>query len=144
MLSSFHDDDLVREAVLAGAAGYILKGGSTAELVRALRVAAQGATPLDPVVAGRVLSIMRRSTQRGNPFADLTRREMEILALLSQGRTNAEIAAVLAMSEKTVRNHVSAILSKLRVENRVSAAMYASQNRIQDYVAEGAGGDAKP
>ena len=137
MLSSFHDDDLIREAVQAGATGYILKGGSTTELIRALRAVAQGAASLDPAVAVRVLTIMRQDAQRGNPFAGLTRREMEILALLSRGKTNGEIADALTMSEKTVRNHVSAILAKLDVENRFAAAMFATQNRIQDYIHAG-------
>ena len=136
MLSSFVDDELLTDAIQAGAAGYVLKSVGTQELVRALQAVARGESSLDPAVTHRVMDLMRRRAQQGNPFADLTKREIVVLHLISQGKTNAEIATKLFLSEKTVRNHVSTIMAKLNVTNRVEAATLALRKRIENYLPE--------
>jgi DNA-binding NarL/FixJ family response regulator len=132
MLTSYPDDDLIGDAIHAGAVGYVLKKVGTTELIRALEAARQGAASLDPAVTRRVLSMVRDGSQPANPFRELTERELMVLRLLAQGKTNREIAEVLVLSEKTVRNHVSTILDKLGVANRVEAATYAVQHRLSD------------
>ena len=134
MLTSYVDDALITEAIQAGAAGYILKGVGTDQLVRALEAVRAGEALLDPAITQRVLTMMRQQGPKGNPFAELTKREIAVLALVTQGKTNKEIAGKLVLSEKTIRNHVSTILSKLPVSNRVEAAMFSMQNHIQDYL----------
>lgn len=134
MLTSFVDDVLINEAIQAGAAGYILKGVSTDQLIRALDAVRAGEALLDPAITQRVLAMLRQEGPRGNPFAELTKREMSVLALVTRGKTNLEIAAELVLSEKTIRNHVSIILSKLSVSNRVEAAMFATHNHIDDFL----------
>lgn len=134
MLSSFVDDALLADAIQAGAAGYVLKNVGTQELVRALEAVGRGEASLDPAVTHRVLEMMRRRTQQGNPFADLTKREIVVLHQISLGKTNSEIASSLFLSQKTVRNNVSIIMSKLNVANRVEAATLALRNRIETYL----------
>jgi two-component system, NarL family, response regulator DevR len=134
MLSSFVDDNLIAQVIQAGAVGYVLKDVGTGELLRALEAVRQGAALLDPAITRRVMAMMRQRDQQSNPFADLTRRELMILHLVSQGKTNAEIALELVLSEKTVRNHLSIVLSKLSLGNRVEAATFALQKRINDYL----------
>lgn len=136
MLTSFVDDELIADAIQAGAVGYVLKRGGTAELLQALEAVRQGAALLDPDVTRRVLAMMRRKDETSNPFRDLTGRELEVLSLIAQGKTNAEIADAFILSEKTVRNHVSSILDKLGLVNRVEAATFAVQHRLQDYLNE--------
>jgi two-component system, NarL family, response regulator DevR len=134
MLSSFVDDNLIAQVIQAGAVGYVLKDVGIGELLRALEAVRQGAALLDPAITRRVMAMMRQRDQQSNPFADLTRRELMILHLVSQGKTNAEIALELVLSEKTVRNHLSIVLSKLSLGNRVEAATFALQKRINDYL----------
>lgn len=132
MLTSYADDELIADAIAAGAMGYVLKQGGTDELVRALEAVRLGAASLDPGITRRVLAMMReqgRST--ADPFKDLTEREIEVLALLAEGKSNGQIADDLVLSEKTVRNHVSVILDKLGLANRVEAATYATRHNIQ-------------
>jgi DNA-binding NarL/FixJ family response regulator len=134
MLTSFVDDSLIAEAIQAGAAGYVLKGVGTDELIRALNAVRTGDALLDPAITRRVLAMMRQQSPQKNPFAELTKREMSILSLLAQGKTNMEIANDLTLSEKTIRNNVSIILSKLDVSNRIEAAMFAMEHHINDYL----------
>ena len=134
MLTSFVDDHLISEAIQAGASGYVLKGVSTDELLRALDAVRKGEALLDPAITRKILGIMRHISPKSNPFAELTKREMMVLSLLAKGKTNREIAGDLVVSEKTIRNNVSIILSKLGADNRIEAAMFAIENRIQDYV----------
>ena len=129
MLTSFVDDRLIAEAIQAGAVGYVLKGVSTDELVRALDAVREGGALLDPAITRRVLSLMRHQHPEENPFTELTKRERAVLSLVAQGKTNREIAEKLVISEKTVRNNVSIILSKLGIANRIEAAMFAIENR---------------
>lgn len=134
MLTSFADDELIANAVQAGAVGYVLKQAGTGELVRALDAVRQGAALLDPSVTRRVLALMRQhGEQKPDPFKDLTERELDVLRLLAEGKNNAEIAEALVLSDKTVRNHVSIILDKLQASNRVEAATYATRHNILNY-----------
>ena len=138
ILTSFADDELVLRAIQAGAVGYVLKEADTDELLRAVRAASRGEAVLDPATTarlfGQVRQLQRQSDQ--NAFRDLSEREFEVLVELTRGKTNAEIAAVLSLSEKTVRNHVSAILEKLQLSNRVELATYAVEHRIFDKLGE--------
>ena len=129
MLTSFVDDDLIAEAIQAGAVGYVLKGVSTDELVRALNAVREGGALLDPAITRRVLQLMRHQQPEENPFTELTKRERAVLSLVAEGKTNREIAEKLVISEKTVRNNVSIILSKLGLANRIEAAMFAIKNQ---------------
>jgi len=134
MLTSFANDELIAAAIQAGAVGYVLKQGGTSELVRTLDAVRHGAAMLDPAVTRRVLAMMRQQGEnKPDPFRDLTEREIDVLCLLAEGKSNAEIAEVLVLSDKTVRNHISVILDKLRVSNRVEAATYAVEHDIHNY-----------
>ncbi len=134
MLTSYANDELIVEAIQAGAVGYVLKQVGTAELIRALEAVRQGAASLDPSITQRVLAMMRQRTEpTPDPFHELTEREIDILRLLATGKSNLEIAKALSLSEKTVRNHVSIILSKLHLNNRVEAATFAVQHDLQAY-----------
>lgn len=134
MLTSFADDDLIADAIQAGAVGYVLKQAGTGELIRTIDAVRQGVALLDPSITRRVLAMMRRHSEvKTDPFKELTKRETEILRLVADGKNNAEIAEILVLSDKTVRNHISIILDKLNVKNRVEAATYAIDNNIRNY-----------
>jgi two-component system response regulator DevR len=137
MLTSYTDDDLVAEAVLAGAAGYVLKQVGNEELLRAIEAVRRGEALLDPQVTQRVLQRMRQTERLldASAFRDLSKRELEVLHQVSQGKSNREIAEVLSVSEKTVRNHVSNLLDKLGLNNRIELATYAVRHRIATYLA---------
>jgi two-component system, NarL family, response regulator DevR len=135
VLTSFADEDLVLEAISAGAAGYVLKQIGSDELVRAVRAVARGDAVLDPIVTRQVLARVRRAEHEahGAAFRDLSERELGVLALVAEGKTNAEIAEALVLSEKTVRNYVSTILEKLGITNRIEAATYAVRHHIEQF-----------
>ena len=134
MLTSFATDELIADAISAGAVGYVLKQVGTGELINALNAVRQGAALLDPAITRRVLAMMRQQGEnKPTPFKNLTERELDVLRLLAEGKTNADIAASLFLSDKTVRNHVSIILDKLQVNNRVEAAIYAVEHDIRSY-----------
>lgn len=132
ILTSFADDELIAEAILAGATGYVLKQVGNQELLRAIEAVRQGAALLDPHVTQRIFQRMRKTERLldASAFRTLSRREMEILLLVSQGKSNQEIAGALAVSEKTVRNHVSSLLEKLGMGNRVELATYAVKHHL--------------
>jgi two-component system, NarL family, response regulator DevR len=111
-----------------------LKQADNLELLRAIEVVAQGKALLDPAVTARLLNQMRDLSRQKDEdaFRELSAREMGVLAEVSRGRTNGEIAEILHLSEKTVRNHVSAILEKLNLNNRVELATYAVEHNIYD------------
>lgn len=137
MLTSYADDDLIREALLAGASGYVLKQVGSQELLRAVEAIRRGEALLDPQVTQRVLQHMRRTERlvQASAFRDLSTREMEVLNLVSEGKSNREIAAVLTISERTVGNHVSGLLNKLGLSNRIELATYAVRHHIGIYLA---------
>lgn len=128
VLTSFHDDAHIFPALHAGALSYVLKDVDPDELVTTVRRAARGESVLHPQVAGRVLQMLRQSKSPStNPFAQLSEREQDVLRLIADGQSNAEIARRLVISEKTVKGHVSNILSKLHLLDRTQAAVFAWQ-----------------
>lgn len=129
VLSMFEDDDSVFAALQAGARGYLLKGARKAEVMRAIRAVASGEAIFGPGIARRLMGYFAtpRPTTPTNAFPELTDREREILALIAQHHTNAEIAQQLALSDKTVRNYVSNICAKLQVVDRAEAILRARE-----------------
>ena len=136
MLTSYAEDDLLFEAIQAGAAGYVLKQIGSDALVRALETVGRGESLLDPSLTRKVFTKLRESARKesGEAFTDLTDQEMRILGLIAEGRTNREIGETLFLSEKTVRNYVSSILGKLRLAHRSQAAAYAVKHHIKNYL----------
>ncbi|MFD8478116.1 response regulator [Kitasatospora sp. NPDC059673] len=128
MLTSFDDDDALLDAIMAGAAGYVLKQVKGADLVSAVRTVASGQSMLDPATTRKLMERLRHHDESGAEaaLARLTPREREILALIGRGETNREIGHDLYLSEKTVKNHISRLLAKLGVERRLQAAMLAA------------------
>jgi two-component system response regulator DevR len=134
MLTSFADDELVVRAIRVGAVGYVLKQVGNEELLRAIGAAARGEALLDPSTTARLLSRVREAERKAeeDAFRDLSDREMDVLAELSRGKTNAEIGQILNLSEKTVRNYVSTVLEKLHLTNRIELATYAVEHHLFD------------
>jgi two-component system, NarL family, response regulator DevR len=134
ILTSFADDELVMRAIQAGAVGYVLKEADNEELLRAIGAAANGKSVLDPMVTNRLLAQVRKQGKKTDEdaFRELSAGELKILAELTHGKTNGEIAQTLYLSEKTVRNHVSTILEKLHLTNRVELATYAIEHHVFD------------
>ena len=131
VLTSYHEDEHVFPALKAGALSYLLKDVSAAELASAVRKAAAGEAVLHPRVAARVIKELQgRRAEVLNPFTELSERELEVLKLIADGLSNAEMAAKLVLSEKTVKGHVSNILSKLHLADRTQAAVYAWREGI--------------
>jgi DNA-binding NarL/FixJ family response regulator len=127
VVTMFDDDDSVFAAMRAGARGYLLKGARKTETLRAIRAVAGGEAIFSPAIARRLMGFFAAIQPVAPVFPELTEREREILALIAHGRTNAEIADGLYVSLKTVRNHVSNILSKLQVADRAQAAIRARE-----------------
>lgn len=126
VLTSYHEDEHIFPALKAGALSYILKDVSADELASAVRKAAMGEAILHPRVAARVIKELQgRRAEVLNPFTELSERELEVLKLIADGMSNAEMAAKLVLSEKTIKGHVSNILSKLHLVDRTQAAVYA-------------------
>ena len=136
MLTSFPDDEVLFDAIASGADGYVLKQIGSDELIRALERVGRGENILDPAVMDQVFAKMRemRQQERAHAFAGLSTQEMQILARVAEGETNREIGEAMHLSEKTVRNYVSLLLSKLDLNSRAQAAAYAARHRIEDYV----------
>jgi two-component system, NarL family, response regulator DevR len=127
ILTSFEDDEALFAAIMAGAAGYILKQIRGTDLVDAVRRVASGQSLLDPAVTQRVLERIRRGPDQPDELRSLTEQERRILALVAEGLTNREIAARMFLAEKTVKNYVSSLLAKLGLERRTQAAVLASK-----------------
>lgn len=126
VLTSYHEDEHIFPALKAGALSYILKDISAEELADAVRKAAAGEAVLHPRVAARVIKELQgRREDTLNPFTELSERELEVLKLIADGMSNAEMATKLVLSEKTIKGHVSNILSKLHLVDRTQAAVYA-------------------
>lgn len=136
MLTSYAEDEMLFDAISAGAAGYVLKQGGGDELIRAIQRVGQGEALLDPAVTQRVLARVRQATrqEQAAAFKDLTEQELRVLGLVSKGRTNKEIAKALYLGEGTVRNYVSSILSKLSLTNRAEAAAYAVRHNLHEFL----------
>jgi DNA-binding NarL/FixJ family response regulator len=127
MLTSFGDDEALFDAIMAGAAGYVLKQIRGTDLVGAVRTVAAGESMLDPEAASKVLARMRDQATKTDPLAELTPQERKILELIGEGLTNRQIGERMYLAEKTVKNYVSALFAKLGVERRTQAAVYASR-----------------
>ena len=130
MLTSFDDDEALFSSILAGASGYVLKQIQGRDLIRAIRAVADGQSLLDPAVTATVLERLRKGKHllRDEKLARLSGQEERILALIADGLTNGEIGTRLHLAEKTVKNYVSTILSKLEVGRRAEAAAYLARH----------------
>ncbi|ART77777.1 response regulator [Sutcliffiella horikoshii] len=129
IVTSFLDDEKVYPALEAGATSYMLKTSKASEIANAVRSTYKGQSILEPEVAGKMMQKMRRKTEI-LPHEELTNREMEILLLMTQGKTNQEIADELFIALKTVKVHVSNILAKLQVQDRTQAVIYAFKHSL--------------
>jgi DNA-binding NarL/FixJ family response regulator len=138
ILTSYVSDDLIAETIVAGATGYVRKQVGNEELVRAIEAVRRGEALLDPQTTQRVLRRMRQTEPllKAQAFRNLSKRELQILHLVSQGHSNREIAERLSISEKTVRNHVTSLLHKLNLSNRIELATYAVKNQLTTYLSD--------
>jgi two-component system, NarL family, response regulator DevR len=127
MLTSFADDEALFEAIMAGAAGYVLKQVRGGDLVDAVRRVAAGQSLLDPAVTAKVLERLRRGPDEDERLRGLTDQERRILSLLADGMTNRQIADEMFLAEKTVKNYVSNLLAKMGMSRRTEAAVYAAR-----------------
>jgi len=127
MLTSFADDEALFNAIMAGAAGYVLKQIVGSDLVGAVRKVAAGQSLLDPAVTARVLERLRHPTEEDSRLSRLTDQERNILDLVAEGLTNRQIAARMCLAEKTVKNYVSNMLAKLGMARRTEAAVFAAR-----------------
>lgn len=136
MLTSYAEDEMLFSAIRAGAAGYVLKQIGGEDLVRAIEAVGRGEALLDPAVTQRVFQEVRKAAkdEEASAFSALTQQEKHVLLLVSEGKTNREIAKALFLGEGTVRNYVSSILSKLGVSNRAEAAAFAVEHNLRDYL----------
>jgi two-component system, NarL family, response regulator DevR len=130
ILTSFADDEALFDAIMAGAAGYLLKQIKGTDLIDAIRRVASGQSLLDPEITTRVLERLRRGPEEDERLARLTEQERKILDLIAEGLTNRQIAERIFLAEKTVKNYVSNLLAKLGMERRTEAAVFAA--RLQD------------
>jgi two-component system response regulator DevR len=133
ILTSYPDEEAVLSAIIAGASGYLLKQIRSRDLVSALESVGRGESLLDPAVTEKVLDRVRRiaTGTYTDEMAQLTQQEQKILLLVAEGKTNKEIAAEVFLSDKTVKNYVSSILSKLNLERRAQAAAFVARHRLK-------------
>ena len=136
MLTSYAEDEMLFSAIRAGASGYVLKQIGSEDLIKALESVSSGEGLLDPAVTQRVFQEVRRAVreEEASAFVNLSQQEKHVLQLVSEGKTNREIAKALFLGEGTVRNYVSSILSKLGVNNRAEAAAYAVEHSLKEYI----------
>ncbi|MGD1994036.1 MAG: response regulator transcription factor [Anaerolineae bacterium] len=136
MLTSYAEDEMLFDAIAAGACGYVLKQIGSDDLVRAVEAVGRGEALLDPALTQRVFARVREAArkERGESFAGLTDQEMRVLARVSEGKTNREIAQAMFLGEGTVRNYVSSILRKLNLTNRAEAAAYAVEHSLKEFM----------
>ena len=142
ILTMFHLDEYVARALLAGASGFVLKDAAPAELVHAVRVVGTGEAILAPAVTRRLLDRFARQEPPAEPPAELrllTDRELEVLTLLGQGLSNPELAAALRISRETVKTHVSRVLMKLRLRDRVQAVVFVHRHGLLSAAGPGTG-----
>jgi two-component system response regulator DevR len=136
MLTSYAEDEMLFSAIRAGASGYVLKQINAEDLVRAIEAIGRGEAMLDSAVTQRIFQEVRKAVkeEEASAFSSLTQQEKHVLLLVSEGKTNREIAKALFLGEGTVRNYVSSILSKLGVSNRAEAAAFAVEHNLRDYL----------
>ncbi|MDA8380475.1 MAG: response regulator transcription factor [Actinomycetota bacterium] len=127
MLTSFADDEALFAAIMAGASGYVLKQIKGTDLVDAIRRVAGGASLIDPSLTAQVLARLRAEPAEDELLSRLTEQERRILNLIAEGRTNREIGSTLFLAEKTVKNYVSSLLSKMGMSTRTEAAVYLAR-----------------
>jgi DNA-binding NarL/FixJ family response regulator len=134
VLTISDQDEDVMDAIVAGACGYLLKDASIEELIAGIQSAAVGESLISPAIASKVLQRVRATATDPDSAAtlrsELTDRELDVLKLVANGKDNAQIARELVISPKTVKNHISNILMKLQIENRIQAAVYAVRSGI--------------
>jgi DNA-binding NarL/FixJ family response regulator len=136
MLTSYAEDEMLFDAIAAGACGYVLKQIGSDDLIRAVEAVGRGEALLDSALTQRVFERVRQATRKEHEasFANLTEQEMRVLAQVSEGKTNREIAQALFLGEGTVRNYVSSILKKLNLTNRAEAAAYAVEHNLKEFL----------
>lgn len=136
MLTSYAEDELLFDAIEAGASGYVLKQIGSGDLINALEKIGRGESMVDSALMQKVFQRVREASRKAEDeaFATLSEQELKILSLVAKGKTNKEIAEAVYLSEKTVRNYVSSILSKLHLSTRAEAAAYAVQHHVQDHL----------
>jgi two-component system, NarL family, response regulator DevR len=132
MLTSFSDDEALFDAIMAGAAGYVLKEIRGSDLIGAVRTVAGGGSLLDPKATARVLERLRTPVHQQDPLEALTEQERRILELIGEGLTNRQIGERMFLAEKTVKNYVSAVLGKLGLQRRTQVAVLATELRGRD------------
>jgi DNA-binding NarL/FixJ family response regulator len=132
MLTSFSDDEALFDAIMAGAAGYVLKEIRGSDLIGAVRTVAAGGSLLDPKATARVLERLRTPVHQQDPLEALTEQERRILELIGEGLTNRQIGERMFLAEKTVKNYVSAVLGKLGLQRRTQVAVLATELRGRD------------
>jgi DNA-binding NarL/FixJ family response regulator len=129
MLTSFADDDALVDAIMAGAAGYVLKQIRGTDLVGAVRTVASGGSLMDPRTTSRMMQRLRDQAAKNDPLAPLSDQERRVLELIGEGLTNRQIGERMFLAEKTVKNYVSSLLSKLGMQRRTQAAVLATEVR---------------
>jgi len=136
MLTSYAEDEMLFDAIAAGACGYVLKQIGSDDLIRAVEAVGRGEALLDPALTQRVFARVREAARREHEeaFTDLTDQEIRVLAQVAEGKTNREIAGALFLGEGTVRNYVSSILKKLNLTNRAEAAAYAVEHHLKEFL----------
>jgi DNA-binding NarL/FixJ family response regulator len=136
MLTSYAEDELLFDAISAGACGYVLKQIGSDDLIRAIETVGRGEALLDPAVTRRVFERVREAARQEDvaAFANLTEQELRVLSQVAEGKTNREIAEVLHLGEGTIRNYVSSILGKLELTNRAEAAAYAVEHNLKEFM----------
>jgi DNA-binding NarL/FixJ family response regulator len=132
MLTSFADEEALFDAVMAGAAGYVLKEIHGSDLVGAIKTVASGQSLLDPRSTAQMLERLRRNVTRKDPLGDLSEQERKILELIGEGLTNRQIGERLFIAEKTVKNYVSSLFAKLGMQRRTQAAALAARLREEE------------
>ena len=136
MLTSYAEDEMLFSAIRAGASGYVLKQIGGEDLIRALEAVGRGEALIDTSLTQKVFEKVRQADEKekASAFVTLSQQEKHVLLLVSEGKTNREIAKSLFLGEGTVRNYVSSILNKLEVSNRAEAAAYAVQHNLKEYL----------
>lgn len=136
MLTSYAEDEMLFSAIRAGASGYVLKQIGGEDLIRAMEAVGRGEMLLDTLLTQRVFQEVRRAVkeEEASVFSNLSQQERHVLMLVSEGKTNREIAKALFLGEGTVRNYVSSILSKLGVSNRAEAAAFSVEHNLREYL----------